>query len=272
MMIPNVPDFYGDITRWFIGVVKNVNDPLKLGRVRVRIRGIHDSIEIKDYELPWAQVLVPTTEDGSSGLGTTPNLREQAQVFGLFLDGKNSQLPLILGSIPKFERNPEAVGENLYQNDRVLPGESNEEKAFLYLISDEIHSYTEKQAAGIVGNLIHESGVDPTVTSKVPGEKSFGIAQWNPAEAAGNRLQKLIEYCNVNRLNSNSLYGQLVYLKHEIEEYKYLRERPDIGNIKTAATVRDASITFEKLYERPQSGSTDIRIQKAEQVFKRFST
>lgn len=266
MMIPNVPEFYGDTTRWFIGVVKNINDPLKLGRVRVRIRGIHDSREIADYDLPWAQVLIPVTEDGSSGLGATPNLREQAQVFGIFLDGKNSQLPLILGSIPKFERNPTSTTEE----EIVLPGETNEEKAFLYLISDEIHAYTEKQAAGIVGNLLHESGLDPKIVSKVKGEDSFGIAQWNPAKAAGNRKQRLIEYCNVNNLKFDSLYGQLNFLKHELDEYSYLRVSEEYGDLKDATNVENASIIFEKQYERPQEGSTDDRITKAKQIFDRF--
>ena len=33
--------FYGDQNRWFVGLVIDVNDPLKLDRVRVRIQGIH---------------------------------------------------------------------------------------------------------------------------------------------------------------------------------------------------------------------------------------
>ena len=35
--------YYGDETRWFLGTVVNVNDPLELGRVLVRIYGIHSS-------------------------------------------------------------------------------------------------------------------------------------------------------------------------------------------------------------------------------------
>jgi len=97
--------FYGDTTRWFIGVVEEVGtDEPKLGRVRVRIFGIHgDQSDIDTADLPFAQVLVPTTEPGVSGLGKNPLLHPGAHVFGIFVDGKNSQLPLIIGSIPHIE-------------------------------------------------------------------------------------------------------------------------------------------------------------------------
>ena len=95
-------NYYGDETRWFIGYVVNNVDPLKLDRVKVRIIGIHteNTEDIPDDDLPWAQVGVPVTEDGSSGQGANSQLKIRAQVFGVFLDGKNSQLPLVLGSIP----------------------------------------------------------------------------------------------------------------------------------------------------------------------------
>jgi hypothetical protein len=90
--------FYGDTTRWFIGKVVDNNDPLTLGRVRVRIIGIHDSIA-EQGDLPWASVVLPTTEGGVV-TGFPPSLDLGAQVFGIFLDGIQSQLPLIIGSIP----------------------------------------------------------------------------------------------------------------------------------------------------------------------------
>ena len=68
-MIPSNTPFYGDQTRWFVGRVISINDPLEMGRVKVRIVGIHDNREIRDGDLPWAQVVVPVTEGGSSGLG-----------------------------------------------------------------------------------------------------------------------------------------------------------------------------------------------------------
>ena len=98
-------DFYGDQTRWFTGEVKSISDPLQVGRIQVRIHGIHsdDTVDIPDENLPYAQVVAPITEGGTNGLGNPLGVQVGAVVFGIFLDGQNSQLPLILGSLPKLE-------------------------------------------------------------------------------------------------------------------------------------------------------------------------
>lgn len=101
-MIPGNVDFYGDQTRWFMGEVININDPLEVGRIKVRIYGLHSN-EIEDIDLPWAQVVAPITGGGANGWGQMLGVKKTALVFGLFLDGENSQLPLVLGFMPKFE-------------------------------------------------------------------------------------------------------------------------------------------------------------------------
>lgn len=99
-------NFYGDNTRWFIGVVVNHTPPIGLeGRVQIRINGIHSpsTDDVPQRDLPWAQVTLPATEEGTSGLGKIPKIMTGAQVFGIFVDGVASQVPLVLGSIPKIE-------------------------------------------------------------------------------------------------------------------------------------------------------------------------
>jgi len=99
----NPSSFYGDEMRWWYGVVQEVaSDPLELGRARIRIVGLHGP-DIQDSELPWAAVLLPTTGGGISGTGTSPALQPNTRVFGIFIDGTNSQVPLILGVIPGVE-------------------------------------------------------------------------------------------------------------------------------------------------------------------------
>lgn len=97
--------YYGDDMRWFVGTVANNLDPQELGRVQVRIYGIHSKAEsdLPLADLPWASCVVPTTEGGTSGIGRMPQLQPGAQVVGFFLDGKLSQVPLIVGSIPRIE-------------------------------------------------------------------------------------------------------------------------------------------------------------------------
>lgn len=100
-------DYYGDRTRWFLGTVVDIIDPEELGRIRVRIYGIHseNKTDIPDADLPWAQVVIPITQGGTNGLGNNLGIQIDSLVFGIFLDGANSQLPLVVGSLPKLEEN-----------------------------------------------------------------------------------------------------------------------------------------------------------------------
>ncbi|MDA8915556.1 hypothetical protein N9J01_00480 [bacterium] len=88
---------------WFVGVVEDRGDPQYAGRVRVRCLGHHTSNNeiLPTSDLPWAQVVLPITSSGISGLGQTPlGLVEGSWVFGYFRDGSNRQEPLVIGSLP----------------------------------------------------------------------------------------------------------------------------------------------------------------------------
>ena len=88
---------------WFNGVVEDRLDPYKIGRVRVRCIGIHthDKEVLPSADLPWAQVVLPVSSPGISGLGSSPSfLLQGSWVFGYFRDGTDCQEPVVLGSIP----------------------------------------------------------------------------------------------------------------------------------------------------------------------------
>ena len=93
-----ITDFYGDDLRWWTGIVVDTADPYRVGRVKVRIYGIHneDKNEVPDAALPWASVTIPSTEGGVSGVGRQMRLLPGAIVMGVFLDGKNSQQPCVV--------------------------------------------------------------------------------------------------------------------------------------------------------------------------------
>lgn len=115
-MIINKENIFGkDGFIWWIGVVEDrVNDPDKLGRVRVRIMGYHsDDLEaLPTEELPWAIVMQPTTSAAVSGKGSSPtNLLEGTWCIGFFLDGKEKQQPIVIGTVGGFSQNVERCGE-----------------------------------------------------------------------------------------------------------------------------------------------------------------
>jgi hypothetical protein len=111
--------YYGDNTRWFVADVIDTTPPYGLeGRCRIRIHGVHNpsTREVKQNDLPWAQMLLPNTEGGVSGLGSTPRLEAGALVFGMFMDGSESQVPVVFGSLPRTEY-PSAVQQNVAYRD-----------------------------------------------------------------------------------------------------------------------------------------------------------
>ena len=87
----------------FYGVVEDrINDPLKLGRVRVRISGIHteNKHDLPTADLPWAMVMQPTNSAANSGIGYSPTgILEGTWVMLVFRD-EDQQSPIIIGTLP----------------------------------------------------------------------------------------------------------------------------------------------------------------------------
>ena len=123
-------DFYGDETRWFLGEVVDVNDPEKIGRVKVKVFGVYDNIETDD--LPWAQIVVPITQGVHEGKGQYLGILKGTQVFGMFLDGKDSQLPMVIGTVPKKgdENSKASATENMYPHNKVYQTERGHYKEY----------------------------------------------------------------------------------------------------------------------------------------------
>ena len=176
-MIPsNFIEYYGDQTRWFLGEVVNVkDDPLKLGRVKVKVFGVYD--DIADADLPWAQIVVPVTQGVHEEQGQYLGILKGTQVFGIFLDGQNSQLPMVIGTVPKEgDANPKAK-EN-YPTNKVYQTETGHYKEYDDTAGaeriKEAHTsgtYYEMQADGSIVTFITKDSY-----SIVLGDESVTIA------------------------------------------------------------------------------------------------
>jgi hypothetical protein len=91
---------------WWIGIVEDIDDPLTLGRCKVRCFGYHPAKStnlVPTEDLPWAVSIHPLN---------TPNLygapRVGDWVFGFFLDALSAQEPAMLGYLPAI---PETASE-----------------------------------------------------------------------------------------------------------------------------------------------------------------
>ena len=93
---------------WWHGVVEDRQDPLYLGRCKVRILGWHteDKAELPTASLPWAQVLMPITSASQTNVGHAPvGPVEGTWVMGFYRDGELGQEPVIMGTIPGIPEN-----------------------------------------------------------------------------------------------------------------------------------------------------------------------
>lgn len=68
--LKSAPLYCGD----HIGIVEDLNDPEQLGRVRVRVYGIHSPnlAEVPTESLPWCTIALPANNPFISGLGAAP--------------------------------------------------------------------------------------------------------------------------------------------------------------------------------------------------------
>lgn len=116
---------------------------------------------------------------------------------------------------------------------------------------------TNFQAAGIVGNLLHESASKDLNTSAIgDGGKSIGIAQWN-----GPRRRKLEQYAESKNTPVSDLTTQLEFLWYEITEDKDQKPFKILDGIKNSKTIEEATTQFMKRCERPSVPHLKNRIK-----------
>lgn len=90
------------MTQFYTGVIEDrTSDPLKLGRCKVRIFGLHseNKQELATADLPWAIVMQPVTSAAMSGIGFSPvGPVEGSWVVVIFTD-PDKQQPVIIGTL-----------------------------------------------------------------------------------------------------------------------------------------------------------------------------
>lgn len=280
----NNPNFF-----WWFGVVEDRNDPLRLGRCRIRILGYHtdDKEVLPSEDLPWAIPVMPANSAGTSGVGWSPTgAVEGSWCVGFFADGEDGQHPMFFGTVGAIpgglvgtgcgdgsgsgqpgdsatsdgsEVSPDAV-KNL------TPAEATKVAldAVKFFMSK---GWTKAQAAGIVGNLQTESGnFNPNVISgrkKGDSGRAVGVAQWHPDRQAN--FQKKFG----KSIIGSSLNEQLEFIHFELtsgtergagNKLRAIKDNTENGAMSAASTV-------DKFYERSSGAHRNQRMANAKKLF-----
>lgn len=121
--------------------------------------------------------------------------------------------------------------------DKKAAQAANSQKAIEFFKSQ---GWTEEQAAGIVANLIQESGLNP----KLPGDSgaAFGIAQWHK-----DRQDDFRKWAG-HDIRESTLMEQLAFVDFELRRGK---EQAAGKKIKETETREDAAAATREFYERP---------------------
>jgi uncharacterized protein YcbK (DUF882 family) len=91
---------------YFVGVVEDRLDPLKLGRCRVRVFGVHtdNKGDLPTADLPWAMPVTPINSASTSGVGMSPTgIVQGAWVVGFFMDGEDRQQFMMTGTLTSIQ-------------------------------------------------------------------------------------------------------------------------------------------------------------------------
>jgi hypothetical protein len=102
--------------------------------------------------------------------------------------------------------------------------------------------FSVQSAAGIVGNLVAESSIDPT-RNQTGGGPGRGVAQWT----VDQRWQTFLKFADNRKLNPDSLDAQLRFIIHEMPSAM----GSDAKKIKSMTDADAAAELFMRKYERP---------------------
>jgi len=114
-----------------------------------------------------------------------------------------------------------------------LKGNTNAQKVYNALITE---GFTPEAASGVIGNLMQESGVDPTKRQN-NGGPGRGMAQWGTGKGSGERWDRLTSWAKKNGKNPMSLDTQYEYMITEMKERGTYRRLKNIKDVKTATKL-----------------------------------
>lgn len=114
-----------------------------------------------------------------------------------------------------------------------LKGNTNAQKVYNALITE---GFTPEAASGVIGNLMQESGVDPT-KRQLRGGPGRGMAQWGTGKGSGERWDRLTEWAKKNQKDPMTLETQYEYMIMEMKERGTFRRLKVIKDVKTATKL-----------------------------------
>lgn len=202
---------------FYLGIVESRQDPLKLGRVQVRVFGVHSESlsDIPTSDLPWASTIGSSAALSGKGLSSSKYL-EGTLVHVFFSDGDSKQEPVILGSVPGIP-----VGKTPFGTNGILQDELIED-----ILPETSRSISSTVSPTANGTLLDSSGSPVLDGSGEPIRTGFVNSNQKLKDALGKK-ESSNNYSAVNRLNYLGKYQMGAAML------------TDLGYVKKGTTNRD---------------------------------
>jgi MYXO-CTERM domain-containing protein len=139
---------------------------------------------------------------------------------------------------------------------------ANDKPAFDFFVAKGLKNF---QAAGIVGNLDQESGVNPA-SVQFGGGPGRGIAQWSVGgrwDTSAN--DNVLTYAKIQGESSGSLNLQLEFIWYELNTFGY-----GFSQLEATTNVTDATVVFMDKYEICGTCAQTQRISYAQSVLNAY--
>lgn len=156
-------------------------------------------------------------------------------------------------SILKEMKEAGTAAQNLYSEMSGATSNTTEKErqALNYFVD---RGYTKDQAAGIVGNLVQESNLNPNAVGD--GGQAIGIAQWHPPRQAD--FKKAFG----KDIKDSTFEEQLAFIDWELKN----TEKAANKYLQAATTPEEAASVFSKYYERPGTPMLEKRVAAANRL------
>ena len=158
-----------------------------------------------------------------------------------------------------------SAGGSTYENDYTA-------KVWSFLTSN---GYSPAAAAGIMGNMWQESKVNPTAIQGNGKGPAAGIVQWENYAKQTSRWKAMYDYATSKGYKWTELTPQLEYMEHEMNngmDYWFNRNTtvPSTAAFKAMTDPMDATLAFEKAFERAGKPNMEARYKAAEAFYKLY--
>lgn len=175
---------------WWVGVVENIEDPLKIGRCKIRIFGWHtDNLALlPTADLPWA---MPKVNDGSNFVVPVPG----DYVTGYFADGASGQNAYYDSIIPGIRTQPWDTNKG-FSPQPLVPGAVAEPNAPVLPTGVQANEIGQPTTVPIARGVVANTGISITNSQlthvcdfRYAFNFNIGVGITNPVTAIQNAIK-----------------------------------------------------------------------------------